>query len=525
MKDFNKNLQDGLYFLLYPDGTKIVNIPGTKTPFTLQAYKDALGKAFQRITVYICSAQDFYSQDISTDSSDTEVTITSGSAAKICSADTVAELSDSDAPGTSGGAMGTACYSKYTELYAPIVIEDDEDSDSEGASQDFVKDPEGEHKSVSEIIANLALQIDHKAISRFNICRSEIWDGAVRGFKRGTFSEAKDLLVKFSDDEGRFEEGLDTGGPKREFLSLLMKTLSSRPIFDGPPESRYIVYNSTAIREDEYRLAGMMIAVSIVHGGPAPNFLSQDLVNYISGQPTFKGSVGDITDEEIGKVLKEIQNASSLETLQDLIVGNSTMLQTAGCFRHIKSVKEKDSVVTEYLKWYIIDRNHSAIERFKDGLGSLQFLSALQQYPTVLTPVLCHSDTKLSAADIESLFKPELSLKGSNMRAQQNKTISFWADYLLDCEANESAITLEEIFMFATGLPHMPPSGMDPQPCLQFISNSKYPMANTCANTLKLPILDSYNTFKENMNFGIKNSPGFGLCLIGQHFANTVPTQ
>ncbi|XP_048103179.1 G2/M phase-specific E3 ubiquitin-protein ligase [Alosa alosa] len=186
------------------------------------------------------------------------------------------------------------------------------------------------------------------------------------------------------------------------------------------------------------------------------------------------------------------------------------MLQTAGCFRHIKSVKEKDSVVTEYLKWYIIDRNHSAIERFKDGLDSLQFLSALQQYPTVLTPVLCHSDTKLSAADIESLFKPELSLKGSNMRAQQNKTISFWADYLLDCEANESAITLEEIFMFATGLPRMPPSGMDPQPCLQFISNSKYPMANTCANTLKLPILDSYNTFKENMNFGIKNSPGFG---------------
>lgn len=67
----------------------------------------------------------------------------------------------------------------------------------------------------------------------------------MRGFKRATFSEARDLLVIFSDDEGRFEEGLDTGGPKREFLSLLMKNLSSRPIFDGPPESRYIVYNST----------------------------------------------------------------------------------------------------------------------------------------------------------------------------------------------------------------------------------------------------------------------------------------
>lgn len=50
--------------------------------------------------------------------------------------------------------------------------------------------------------------------------------------------------MKFSDDAGRFEDGIDTGGPKREFLSLLMKTLSARPIFDGPAESRYLVYNS-----------------------------------------------------------------------------------------------------------------------------------------------------------------------------------------------------------------------------------------------------------------------------------------
>lgn len=99
--------------------------------------------------------------------------------------------------------------------------------------------------SICEIIANLALKIDRQAVSRFNICRSDIWNGAVRGFKRATFSEKKDMLVKFSDHEGSFEEGLDTGGPKREFLSLLMKELHRRPIFDGPVESRYLVYNST----------------------------------------------------------------------------------------------------------------------------------------------------------------------------------------------------------------------------------------------------------------------------------------
>ncbi|XP_041834185.1 G2/M phase-specific E3 ubiquitin-protein ligase-like, partial [Melanotaenia boesemani] len=295
-------------------------------------------------------------------------------------------------------------------------------------------DAEVEQPSVSEVIANLALQIDRGAVNRFNICQSDIWDGAVRGFRRGTFAETNDLLVKFSDDEGRFEEGLDTGGPKREFLFLLMKRLNKRPIFDGPEQSRYLVYNSTAIREDEYSLAGKMIAMSIVHGGPGPNFLSKDVVSYISGQSSFNPSIGDITDEEIGKVLQQIEVASTLESLRDLIFQNSTMLQTAGCFKRVVSVEEKHSIVKEYLRWYIIDRNYTAIDRFKDGLASLKFLTALQQHPAVLTPVLCHSNHKLTPTDMENLFQPHLSPVGSNMRVLENKARSFWADYLLDCE-------------------------------------------------------------------------------------------
>ncbi|MEQ2312197.1 hypothetical protein AMECASPLE_028338 [Ameca splendens] len=186
------------------------------------------------------------------------------------------------------------------------------------------------------------------------------------------------------------------------------------------------------------------------------------------------------------------------------------MLQSAGCFKHVKSLEEKHSIVKEHLRRYIIDRNHSAIKRFKNGLATLQFLTALQLYPLALTPVLCHSKKKLSAVDIENLFQPELSPDGSNQRAQENKTAGFWADYLLDCEEHNSEVTLEDVLMFATGVPCMPHAGLDPQRCLEFLNSSKFPMANTCANTLKLPLLDNYNTFKDNMNFWMRNSPGFG---------------
>ena len=52
-----------------------------------------------------------------------------------------------------------------------------------------------------------------------------------------------------------------------------------------------------------------MIAVSVVHGGPGPHFLSEDLVHYLAGQPSFKGTVNLITDEEIGKALQEVRKA------------------------------------------------------------------------------------------------------------------------------------------------------------------------------------------------------------------------
>lgn len=81
-------------------------------------------------------------------------------------------------------------------------------------------------------------------------------------------------------------------------------------------------------------------------------------------------------------------------------------------------------------------------------------------------------------------------------------------DFLLS--EKMTAVTLGELLMFATGLEAVPPAGMIPPPRLEFLSESPFPVANTCANTLKLPLLDSYSVFKANMDFGIQNAPGFG---------------
>uniref|UniRef100_A0A3B3HZS0 HECT domain-containing protein n=1 Tax=Oryzias latipes TaxID=8090 RepID=A0A3B3HZS0_ORYLA len=130
--------------------------------------------------------------------------------------------------------------------------------------------------------------------------------------------------------------------------------------------------------------------------------------------------------------------------------------------------------------------------RFKAGLETLQFLTALKEHPTVLTPALCHTEVKLSAEQVENLFQPVLSPQG---------TLCHFLSYALILEDN-SAVTLEEVLMFAAGVPCVPPAGMSPLPRLHFMSpsTSKFPMANTCANILKIPLLDSYTAFKQEQD-------------------------
>ena len=65
--------------------------------------------------------------------------------------------------------------------------------------------------------------------------------------------------------------------------------------------------------------------------------------------------------------------------------------------------------------------------------------------------------------------------------------------------------------MFGTGLREVPPATIRPQPQILFQKTSRFPLANVCSNTIKIPILQSYEDFQEAMDFGIQNAPGFGL--------------
>ncbi|XP_026016631.1 G2/M phase-specific E3 ubiquitin-protein ligase-like [Astatotilapia calliptera] len=370
----------------------------------------------------------------------------------------------------------TTSYNIYTNIYAPVVI-DSSSSDAEGEELQKENCDEPDGLTAADVISNLALKINKTSCSRFNINRANVWDGAYRGFRRSSYSPNSGMMVKFSDDVGLAEEAIDT-----------------------------------AADENEYFYVGRMIAVSIVHGGPGPCCLSPNFFMYLVGKDkTFEAPIDDIPDEEIKKALLEIKNATSLSELRVISEKHSSMLQTAGCFRFMRTLEDRKKVVADYIQWYFIYRKHLSIQSFRKGLATLDFLNALEQHPSLFFSFMCYTETRLTADLLENIFHVQFGPPGSSRRQEETRVLSYWQDYLLSVEERNGSLSLEDILMFATGLRELPPAAIQPKPQLLFQTTSRFPVADVCANTIKIPVLHSYEDFQEAMDYGIQNSPGFGL--------------
>ena len=60
-KDVIKNEENKFYCLLYADKTKAESLPGSDEPFTLQRYKEEIGKPYSKIVLYLCRWAEYYS--------------------------------------------------------------------------------------------------------------------------------------------------------------------------------------------------------------------------------------------------------------------------------------------------------------------------------------------------------------------------------------------------------------------------------------------------------------------------------
>jgi len=103
--------------------------------------------------------------------------------------------------------------------------------------------------------------------------------------------------------------------------------------------------------------------------------------------------------------------------------------------------------------------------------------------------------------------KTDLSIPTVQFLLNSLRVLGNWAYYPYYCLFAES-MQLQDLLIFATGMNSVPALGFAPEPTIKFKhpddcapedQAKDFPYANTCTNTLVLPVLFSYDQFSENL--------------------------
>lgn len=133
--------------------------------------------------------------------------------------------------------------------------------------------------------------------------RKHIWKDTLRAIKQPGFTTRKWLKIEFVG-----ESAIDDGGPRREYFRLGMHELrQNSALFQGALDKRIPVHNLHLLNNKEYREVGRFFAMSILQGGPAPQFLSPTIAHYLLyGDEGLQPEISDIPDCEVRAKVQKV---------------------------------------------------------------------------------------------------------------------------------------------------------------------------------------------------------------------------
>ena len=160
------------------------------------------------------------------------------------------------------------------------------------------------------------LPVDRSVYQRIVVRRKHLWQDSLHRFQCG-LDFCKHIRVLFVG-----EPAVDDGGPLREFLYLLMGEISANnSLFCGQENIRIPAANMAAFEKHTYKHVGQMIAVSLLHGGPAPTFFAPSIVDYIiHGITRVKLSIDEVPNPIIKSKLFKVSYDGSLQNIVVIVV-------------------------------------------------------------------------------------------------------------------------------------------------------------------------------------------------------------
>ena len=158
------------------------------------------------------------------------------------------------------------------------------------------------------------------SVKRITVNRDCLLADSICAFKSTLFDFDQTFRITFEN-----EAAIDGGGPTREYFTLLLKELvspsSSIRLFEGQENRLIPMHNTDALRGGIFKVAGRMIASSIINGCPSFPCLAPPIYTYL-----LTGSVDeaveaatpeDIADIEVRSILTEVGTLKSSTQYKD----------------------------------------------------------------------------------------------------------------------------------------------------------------------------------------------------------------
>ena len=264
-----------------------------------------------------------------------------------------------------------------------VVTEDNENTQESYINSDNIK------TELAGIITSMLTSLS-PTVNRINVQRKSVLDDYILKRKQCSwFSLQNKIKVVFMG-----ESTTDDGGPKREFFSDVLQLLRMR-LFDG----NGIPFESTvALTQDLFKYAGELMAMSIIQGGPAPNFISPAIFDVIAkGLCKANLSIDMIENTLLNEVASKINNASTDIELQSLLMEDDVLdvLGEVG-YRGVPSqetIASKDNLVRSIIIKSHIELKLGMIKQLEEGLMLCGLLDEVRARPALFRPVFVEDDT------------------------------------------------------------------------------------------------------------------------------------
>lgn len=347
------------------------------------------------------------------------------------------------------------------------------------------------------------------------IRRDHIWRDALQFYKVARADKSrlfKELKVEFLG-----EDGIDCGALKLEFLQLCLEE-AMKNTFEEVNGVKIPKKSAGGLLT--YKIVGLMIAHSVIQGGPGISCLPQWCYKYMVSRD-FNAAAEYLSKDDIPlnaataslhTFLDELQEADSDSKLDALLDETSA---TGEIYQQIINGSSWDItqqvtfqnrclLIFELIQDEVIRKRIGQINAMCDGLDEIGLMKLASLHPDEFEPLFLPCTQISQCALLDSIY-PSTNLSGSQLQSHE------W--FLRYIQETSSEI-LTKLLQFSTSLKNIPSTGLLPKITIDFHTDRdrRLPEAFVCVRKLILPICHtSFEEYKSHLNVAFcDNFSGFG---------------